>query len=898
MKIKLITIIVLLVGLVTIAFGQTTGDYRSAASGNWNAVGSWQRYGGVAIGWVTPTATPTNANAYAITIREGHIITVTTGVNVDQVVVEAAGQITLNSGVTLTLANNLSYNPDMMVNGILKSAGTITTTGTLMFGEGGRYQHNWASGETGTIPRATWNDGSTCEVIGYTSGSGITKIQGTSQSFYDFIWNCPGQQQTVFIRGDSFRPVRNDFIMQSTGSSNCEVTAIAPGRLDFTNYVQTGGVFTISSGAVAYTVNVAGDISLTGGILNTGATASTVYLDKNGVQTFSNDGGAISNYVNFVVRSTSTLDLGSSVLTGAGSFSMEPGAGLCTAHPEGIANSGSSGCIQVSGVRDYSAEANYTYNGASAQISGNALSMANNLVIDNPAGVFFTNDTTVNAIFTHFSGAISGGPLHVDGYSADAYNYLNIAETEEIITNFAVSMTTPNTLPEYVNRRWTIFGTFTGEKEITFYWTVADDNGFNWADFTPAVWKDGVSYLASSYEVTGETRYITVSIPASLTRGVYTIGQVNGPLPNVHVYAEQPIYHTSTADVAIPVLIEGLDEYVRGFALDIAFDPTYLNIRDISDFEEGSFLSDNGLTQWYVSGEDGRYNVTCTILGVCTGSSESGTLFTMFLSPQGQSTGELGTAVTLSNIILRDVMNQPIYAGTIDNTEVVIDVTPVYADFKVFLQGPYVSGGSMTHALGNNIPLVSPYILPGQTTAQSISARPVVSPRYIVDWVMLQLRTGTASSSTVQSANAFLLDNGAIVDIYGNYSLPFFLTAGNEYYIVVKHRNHLAIMSAVRYSLSNDPANPTVLNLSVAGSAYGANNLGFKLMPDGAYAMYAGDADRNGTVAISDRNLYWKIQSGLGGYRSADFNLNGQVQQSDLNLYWKFNSGAQSRVPQ
>jgi hypothetical protein len=896
MKYRMLFLVFLLFKLASVANAQTVGDYRTAVSGNWNVISNWQRYSGAVSGWVTPTASPNNTNANVISIRNGHTITVTTGVNVDQVIVETTGQITINSGVTMVLANNALYNPDMIVNGILKNAGTVTTTGTLEFASGSKYQHNWTSGDTGTIPKATWDDGSTCEIIGFTSGVGTTKLQGTSQSFYDFVWNCPGQLQTVFIRGDSFRPVRNDFLMQNTGTSNCEVTAVSPGRLEFTNYIQSGGVFTISSGAVGYTVNVSGDITMTGGTLTTGATPSTIFFTKNGTQAFSNTGGIIRNYVDFVVRNSSTLDLGSSVLTSEGSFTMNLGSALITANSEGISLNDPIGSIQVTGVRSYSTEADYTYNGAVAQLTGDGLITANNLIIDNPAGVTLSNSTTINGVLYQVAGAISGS-IHTDGYSAEAYNYLNIEESDDLINSFAISMTTPASLPQYVNRKWTIFGNYASEKIVTFYWTIADDNGFNWADFTPAVWKNGVSYLASSYEVTGEIRYITVAIPASLTRGEYVIGQISGTLPSIRVYAEQPNYYTSTSDVSIPVLVEGLEQSIRGFALDISFDPTYLNIKNLLDFEEGSFLSSNGLTQWYVIGENGQYNVTCTILGVCTGAADSGTLFTLTLSPQGQSTGVVGTDIILSNIILRDVMNQPVYAGTIENTNVVIDVTPIYANFTVFLQGPYVMGGSMTHNLGNNIPLVSPYILPGQSSGQIIIAYPNVSPFYIVDWVMVQLRTGTASSTTVQSANAFLLSNGALVDVLGNNSLPFFLTAGNQYYIVVKHRNHLAIMSAVSYSFSNDPANPTTINLSEAGSAYGANNGGFKLMQEGIYAMYAGDADGNGRIQANDRNNFWRVQTNTGGYKSADFNLNGLVQANDRNNFWRTNSNRSTLVP-
>ncbi|MCK7536885.1 MAG: hypothetical protein MZV63_40960, partial [Marinilabiliales bacterium] len=42
-----------------ISYGQTTGDYRTRAAGNWNNNGTWQRYNGTA--WVNATDYPGEA---------------------------------------------------------------------------------------------------------------------------------------------------------------------------------------------------------------------------------------------------------------------------------------------------------------------------------------------------------------------------------------------------------------------------------------------------------------------------------------------------------------------------------------------------------------------------------------------------------------------------------------------------------------------------------------------------------------------------------------------------------------------------------------------------------------------------------------------------------------------
>jgi hypothetical protein len=886
-KIRMVLLIILLMGVATISFAQVTGDYRTIGSNTWATITNWERYNGSA--WVAATAAPIYSNANVITIRNGHIITVAANVSVDQVVIEANGQITINLYRSLVLYDGPG--DDVLVYGTIVSASLITReasnlTATLVFENGSKYQNT----TSGIIPSATWNDGSVCEVIN------PCNLSGASQNFYDFIWNCPGQTAPFYINtGNYFYLVRHDFKMLSTGTSYLSTAGYSAGpwEFGFTNYIQSGGTFIISRGSVGYNINISGDMNISGGTLTAGTTISTINFNKVGTQTFTKTGSTISGPINFVVRNGSTLDIGTSILTGAGTFTLASGAGLITANIAGITTSGASGSIQVTGSRTYSSGADYIYNGTSAQVTGNGLSIANNVTINNPAGVTLTNSTTVNGVLTQTAGAITGTKT-VDGYAAIGYNYINIAENGSNIGNFGVTKTIQSLFPQYADIVWSITGTYTGgNKIVTFYWTAAEDNDFIWTGVTPAVWKGGVRYVASSYDVTSETRYITVSIPSPLTAGDYVIGQANGDgtLPNTRIYIDQPTNLTATNDVTLSVKMEGLNQNIRSFAINLSFDPAYLNIHDYSDFQQGSFLSSNGLTQWYVTGANGTYNITCAILGVSAGSTASGTLFNLTLTPQGSSTGVAGTNITLSDVILRSPLNQPVYVGILEDSNVVIDLTPAYANFNVFLQGTYQAGGSMSHSLESMIPLVSPY------NGQSISVLPNVLPNNIVDWVYVQLRTGTTNSTTVQSANAFLLQNGSLVDVYGNPSLPFYLTSGSEYYIVIKHRNHLAVMSAVKYTFGQSPATASVINLSITGSSYGDNNHGFKQVEAGVYALYTGDADGDGNVYPNDLNDYWRIQVGSSGYKSADFNLDGNVFVNDLNDYLRLNIGVQSLVP-
>jgi len=80
------------------AFAQAAGDYRSAATGNWNANATWQRFDGTS--WVAASATPTSTDG-AITIRTGNTVTISAnGLTYDQVTVDAGGQLTIASTIT------------------------------------------------------------------------------------------------------------------------------------------------------------------------------------------------------------------------------------------------------------------------------------------------------------------------------------------------------------------------------------------------------------------------------------------------------------------------------------------------------------------------------------------------------------------------------------------------------------------------------------------------------------------------------------------------------------------------------------------------------------------------------------------------------------------------------
>ncbi|HTY58594.1 MAG TPA: expansin EXLX1 family cellulose-binding protein [Bacteroidota bacterium] len=130
------------------------------------------------------------------------------------------------------------------------------------------------------------------------------------------------------------------------------------------------------------------------------------------------------------------------------------------------------------------------------------------------------------------------------------------------------------------------------------------------------------------------------------------------------------------------------------------------------------------------------------------------------------------------------------------------DVTSSTVVTKVYLQGPYESAGdTMRATLGASIPRNHPY--GGSPWSYTGKDSVTTIPPHVVDWVLVQLRTGTAPSTTVASRAVFLRTNGMVVDLDGVSPVRFTGVPAGNYYIVVRHRNHLAVMSKVPVPLSS-----------------------------------------------------------------------------------------------
>ena len=203
---------------------------------------------------------------------------------------------------------------------------------------------------------------------------------------------------------------------------------------------------------------------------------------------------------------------------------------------------------------------------------------------------------------------------------------------------------------------------------------------------------------------------------------------------------------------------------------------------------------------------------------------------------------------------------------------------PITISAKVFLQGPYTGSDTMSTILNRYhfIPLTQPY----NSDPWDYSGNEKVSqiPSGIVDWVLLELRTGLNSSTTVARRAAFIRSDGNIVDLDGNSPVTFSGITSEGYYLIVKHRNHLSIMSSDTLSCSHSTKYDFTTSLS---KAYGKNSMAD--LGGGRFGMISGDNNNDKTISVSDYNL---ISTNLDrtGYRQPDNNMDGIISIADYNF--------------
>jgi hypothetical protein len=243
--------------------------------------------------------------------------------------------------------------------------------------------------------------------------------------------------------------------------------------------------------------------------------------------------------------------------------------------------------------------------------------------------------------------------------------------------------------------------------------------------------------------------------------------------------------------------------------------------------------------------------------------------------------------------------------GCVDEVTVHVGVPApkVLVASRVFLQGPY-EGGQMNDNLRAKgwLPLEEPYTDynpisgvykfihtnggGGETTTSDVLS--VTGPDAIVDWVFLELRAKDDNTKIEATRSALIQRDGDIVDVDG-FSPVSFDVPTEEYYLVIRHRNHLGIMSAEPLLLSQLV---TAVDFTDGSTpVYGNNAL--KDLGNGEVVMWGGDVNADGNLTFQGGNndpdaIFFQVilapaNTGFDqnyiyeGYFHGDANLDGEV---------------------
>ncbi len=206
------------------------------------------------------------------------------------------------------------------------------------------------------------------------------------------------------------------------------------------------------------------------------------------------------------------------------------------------------------------------------------------------------------------------------------------------------------------------------------------------------------------------------------------------------------------------------------------------------------------------------------------------------------------------------------------------------------LEGPFVPGAGLmhdslrTHAL---IPASEPYTALGftQVGGGGESVAPAVltvsGPNAIVDWVLVELRDASDPRVVQLTRCGLIQRDGDVVEVDGSSPLSFHAQPGN-YFIALRHRNHLGVMTNAAVALAASP-----LLVDLASPATGVFGTDARKSVGSVEVLWAGNVARNTSLgytgASNDRDPIL-VQVGsttpnntVPGYLPSDVNMNGQV---------------------
>lgn len=264
-----------------------------------------------------------------------------------------------------------------------------------------------------------------------------------------------------------------------------------------------------------------------------------------------------------------------------------------------------------------------------------------------------------------------------------------------------------------------------------------------------------------------------------------------------------------------------------------------------------------------------------------------------------------GTALNLpvgtNNLVFTDTTN-----GCEDEITVIVNplADGVLVTSRIFLQGAYSENTGMMDddlRVQGYLPMSEPYTeynpvsgvyrfihVDGGGESTSSAVMSITGGNAVVDWVFLELRSAVDNEEIIATRSALLQRDGDIVDMDGVSPVLFDAPAGN-YYLAVRHRNHLSIMSANHMPLSQIV---TMVDFTDENTATWGQHA-MKIMGNGQPVMWGGDVNGSGLLTFQGANndpdaIFFSVLLAPGnpnfeqnyiydGYHGSDANMDGQA---------------------
>ena len=262
---------------------------------------------------------------------------------------------------------------------------------------------------------------------------------------------------------------------------------------------------------------------------------------------------------------------------------------------------------------------------------------------------------------------------------------------------------------------------------------------------------------------------------------------------------------------------------------------------------------------------------------------DAGAGFSSYLWSSGQTTSEISIIPGISTLYTVTVTDN-MGCQASDDVQVNTYTCPgISLNVGVLLQGAYYSAGMMDTQLNSILPLTQPYnvdpwLYSGSEVLSSI-------PSQMVDWILVELRNINDFTRILDRRAGILMDNGTIVDTDLLGGLEFNCIDTGNYYIVIRHRNHLPVMSAdPNYIPNTDTLNfSNITNYPPYGGAQDA----LIEVGTGQWGMIAGDVNQNYQLKYSgpgnDRGLVLQLIVNVSGSTSITTTINGYYHE-DINM--------------